>query len=107
MWCRGGNGEYPYDVLVFSPSATPGEIKKAYRKLALEFYPDENAQEKFMRIKHAYNTLLNSESRCKYDYGRGASGEYSTSKNRSKKGQEEEEFYGIGMSSPYSVELFS
>ncbi|KAI3887598.1 hypothetical protein MKW92_020286 [Papaver armeniacum] len=95
----GGNGESPYDVLGVSPSATPGEIKKAYRKLALKFHPDvnkqANAQEKFMRIKHAYNTLLNSESRRKYDYGRGASGGYSTSKNRSRKGQEEE-FYGFG-----------
>ncbi|MCL7045699.1 hypothetical protein MKW94_001688 [Papaver nudicaule] len=95
-----GNGESPYDVLGVSPSATPGEIKKAYRKLALKFHPDvnkqANAQEKFMRIKHAYNTLLNSESRRKYDYGRGASGGYSASKNRSRKGQEEEEFYGFG-----------
>ncbi|XP_026444469.1 uncharacterized protein LOC113344748 isoform X2 [Papaver somniferum] len=96
---RGGNGESPYDVLGVSPSATPGEIKKAYRKLALKFHPDvnkqANAQEKFMRIKHAYNTLLNSESRRKYDYGRGASGGYSTSKNRSRKGREAE-FYGFG-----------
>ncbi|MCL7032843.1 hypothetical protein MKW94_007436 [Papaver nudicaule] len=95
-----GNGESPYDVLGVSPSATPGEIKKAYRKLALKFHPDvnkqANAQEKFMRIKHAYNTLLNSESRRKYDYGRGASaGGYSASKSRSRKGQEEEEFYGF------------
>lgn len=96
---RGGNSESPYDVLGVSPSATPGEIKKAYRKLALKFHPDvnkqANAQEKFMRIKHAYNTLLNSESRRKYDYGRGETGGYSASKNRSRKGQEEE-FYGFG-----------
>ncbi|KAI3954648.1 hypothetical protein MKW98_019779 [Papaver atlanticum] len=95
----GGNSESPYDVLGVSPSATPGEIKKAYRKLALKFHPDvnkqANAQEKFMRIKHAYNTLLNSESRRKYDYGRGETGGYSASKNRSRKGQEEE-FYGFG-----------
>ena len=49
-----------------------------------------------MRIKHAYNTLLNSESRRKYDSGsRGSDFSYSTSQ-RSKASQEEEEFYGLG-----------
>lgn len=50
-----------------------------------------------MRIKHAYNTLLNSDGRLKYDFGSQAS-EYSYSaaeRKQSRKTQDEEEFYGI------------
>ncbi|KAK7272053.1 hypothetical protein RJT34_28423 [Clitoria ternatea] len=91
-------GESPYEVLGVSPSATVDEIKKAYRKLALKYHPDVNkedkAQEKFMRIKHAYNSLLNSSSRKKYDSGNRGS-DYSQ-KSQSWNPQAEEEFYGLG-----------
>ncbi|KAI9079350.1 hypothetical protein K1719_038649 [Acacia pycnantha] len=93
--------ESPYEVLGVSPSATADEIKKAYRKLALKYHPDVNkedkAQEKFMRIKHAYNTLINSTSRRKFDSGNsGSNSYYSSQRPQSGTAIEEEEFYGLG-----------
>ncbi|KAL2557508.1 Chaperone DnaJ-domain superfamily protein [Forsythia ovata] len=99
---RASRRESPYEVLGVSASASADEIKRAYRKLALKYHPDVNkevgAQEKFMRIKHAYNTLLNSRSREKYGSGNQASDSfYSTAgRNQNRTSEAEEEFYGFG-----------
>ncbi len=64
-----------YQVLGVSRSASADEIKKAYRKLALQHHPDRNcdnpaAEEKFKEASEAYSVLGNSEKRQIYDqYG--------------------------------------
>ncbi len=60
-----------YDILGVTKSASLDEIKKAYRKLALQWHPDRNkaanANEKFKEINEAYAVLSDSQKRSTYD----------------------------------------
>jgi DnaJ-class molecular chaperone len=62
-----------YDVLGISKGASADEIKKAYRKQALEWHPDrhkddkENAEKRFKEVNEAYQVLSDSEKRKAYD----------------------------------------
>jgi len=57
-----------YDTLGIAPTATPVEIKKAYRKLALIHHPDKGGKEEdFKRITGAYKILVDPEKRKMYD----------------------------------------
>jgi molecular chaperone DnaJ len=64
-----------YEVLGVSKSAPAEEIKKAYRKVAMQFHPDRNpgdkaAEEKFKESAEAYEVLSDSDKRAQYDrYG--------------------------------------
>ena len=60
-----------YEVLGVSKSATADELKRAYRKLALEWHPDRNkspeANDKFKEINEAYEVLSDTNKRSTYD----------------------------------------
>jgi curved DNA-binding protein len=69
-----GDMEYKdyYKTLGVERGATEPEIKKAYRKLALQYHPDRNqgnkeAEEKFKEINEAYQVLSDKEKRARYD----------------------------------------
>ena len=61
-----------YDVLGLTKSATPEEIKKAYRQHAVKYHPDKNpgnheAEEKFKEAAEAYEVLSDADKKAKYD----------------------------------------
>lgn len=67
-----------YEILGLNKSASAAEIKKAYRKKAIEFHPDKNpgdskAEEMFKKAAEAYEILSNPDKRARYDqYGHAA-----------------------------------
>ena len=76
-----------YEILGVSKSASQDEIKKAYRKVAMQFHPDRNpgdkpAEEKFKEAAEAYEILSDTDKRAQYDrfghqafaQGRGSGG---------------------------------
>jgi len=61
-----------YNVLDVPETATPDEIKKAYRKLSMLYHPDKNGNssestEKFQKISEAYEVLGDTEKKKEYD----------------------------------------
>jgi molecular chaperone DnaJ len=61
-----------YSVLGVSRQATPDELKKAFRKLAMKFHPDKNpgnkqAEEKFKEVNEAYDVLSDPKKKQMYD----------------------------------------
>src|SRR5688500_3873402 len=64
-----------YEILGVTKNASTDEIKKAYRKVAMQYHPDRNpgdkaAEEKFKEAAEAYEVLSDTEKKSQYDrYG--------------------------------------
>lgn len=61
-----------YEVLEISKSASLDEVKKAYRKKAIQFHPDKNpnnkeAEDRFKEATEAYSVLSDAEDKVRYD----------------------------------------
>lgn len=61
-----------YDILGVNRSASPEDLKKAYRRLAMKYHPDRNpgskeAEEKFKEAKEAFEILSDTQKRAAYD----------------------------------------
>lgn len=61
-----------YEVLGVAKGSSPDEIKKAYRKVAMQYHPDRNpgdkaAEEKFKEAAEAYEVLSDTDKRAQYD----------------------------------------
>src|SRR5258707_13045878 len=67
-----GKRDY-YEILSLTRAATDEEIKKAYRKMAMQWHPDKNpdnketAEEKFKEAAEAYGILSDPQKRAQYD----------------------------------------
>uniref|UniRef100_A0A8C9GLR3 J domain-containing protein n=1 Tax=Piliocolobus tephrosceles TaxID=591936 RepID=A0A8C9GLR3_9PRIM len=77
-----------YDILNVKKNSTKNEIKQAYRKLALQYHPDRNPQnraeseKKFREVTEAYETLSDDKKKSMYD-SQLNSGFYSNNYNNS------------------------
>ncbi|XP_065834552.1 dnaJ homolog subfamily A member 3, mitochondrial-like [Oscarella lobularis] len=94
-----------YKVLGVSNNASQAEIKKAYYKLAKQYHPDQNkdnkqAGEKFRQVQEAYEVLGNKEKRVQYDqFGSGFSGDGAQYSGNMRPEDIFEQFFGGGAGS--------
>ena len=61
-----------YEILEVEKNASVDEVKKSYRKLAMQYHPDKNpdnkeAEDKFKEATDAYDVLSDQDKRARYD----------------------------------------
>lgn len=72
-----------YTILDVTPQSSEDEIRKSYRKLAMQYHPDRNpdspqAEEKFKEIAEAYGVLTDPVKRRQYDTARAMGADYNS-----------------------------
>ncbi len=104
-----------YETLGVSPNATTEEIKRSYRKLALETHPDKNpndraAEDRFKKISEAYGVLIDPQKRLQYDQYRqlGAQSQYGgRTQGHGGFGYSQEEIFKDFFNSRYAQDIFA
>lgn len=89
MYENAGMKDY-YKILNLPPDSLQSDIKKAYRKLAVQHHPDKNngdkkSEERFKLIAEAYDVLSDEVTRNEYDYIKGFKTTYRSHRNTSGK----------------------
>ncbi len=89
MYENAGMKDY-YKILNLAPDCLQADIKKAYRKLAIQHHPDKNdgdkkSEERFKLIAEAYDVLSDEVTRNEYDYIKGFKTTYRSHRNTSGK----------------------
>jgi curved DNA-binding protein len=112
-----------YKILGVSRSASAGEIKGAYRKLAMQYHPDRNpgdkhAEERFKEMNEAYQVLSDPQKRARYDQlgesysqwqNNGTPGNFNWGQWTSQPGAQEinfDELFGEGVFSDFFRSIF-
>lgn len=95
------NRDY-YEILGIPRTASPEEIKQAFRKLARQYHPDvskeNNAEEQFKEINEAYSILSDGQKRAQYDrYGQAGLGNMGAQDFNVNFNDIFEELFGFGM----------
>lgn len=88
-----------YEILGVSKNASPDEIKKAYRRLAVQYHPDKQGgtEEKFKEINEAYEVLKDESKRKRYDqFGHAGVGSSAASDGFGGFGQGQEMHFDFG-----------
>ena len=94
-----------YSLLGISKTSSPDEMKKSYRKLAMQYHPDKNpgdkaAEQKFKEISEAYDVLTDPQKKAAYDrFGHGA---FDQRNARPGAGASSSGFHGFGGSGDFT-----